>query len=408
MKISTEKVLLGILVIMPFTGFLGVPALPTWRILNILFVLLGLATFKISLEKKELPYNLMIFQGLFLLMVVFQYIGMGISYEYSSYDTTWALGIIFLFFFSWIAFVLLKRNFQRILNVVYYAALINLVYQLYQQVVFQLRLYRLATIFNELNITYGKVFFKITGGILGSPGLMAEAGHLALFLGPCLIWMVVADYYGIWVIERKKFLIILTSMVLTISSGSFLQIGFLLITYLLTIRRNISKKQITNLVIGLGGTVTIFMLYDKYRDAILFRFFSIFEQDSPRMMGAVVYWQAFQENFWFGLGPKCARFIGADPNFFITTVFADHGFIAGIFLLLAWFGPVTLAFIRSKRKLFIMPFVATTIHLFLAYGTFTWPFIWLNICMVIFALENRQNELVQTPKSEELPTSAVN
>jgi hypothetical protein len=99
--------------------------------------------------------------------------------------------------------------------------------------------------------------------------------------------------------------------------------------------------------------------------------------------------ESFYQNFFFGVAPKSSRFINSDPNTFIPTLLADHGIIGGIAFILMYFAPVLLAFIRSKRKLFVIPFIAMTTHLFLAYGTYNWPFIWIIYVLVIEGLDRK-------------------
>ncbi len=396
LRFSVTKIQAMLLLLMPLTGFLGSSVLPTWRIANIFYVGLGLAFLKIR-PGQSIARNLLWFQLLFLAAVFMQYLGMGTSYAWSFYDISWIISVVLLFGMSQLFFLQIQNGVDRIMQLFYYVAAANVVYQLYQQVMVQLHLYGLATILNEQLVTYGNTFFKIIGGILGSPGFMAEAGHLALFLAPLIGFQLVADYYGILALNRKRVVVMGVSLALTISSGAFLQFILLAILLLLIIRRRLNKSNLAVIAGLLLGIILIFSLFESYREAILYRFDSVFEQDSARFMGAKVFWQAFLEHLWLGLGPKSARFIGADPNFFFTTILADHGLVAGIPMFLLYFCPVFLAFRRSNRKLFIVPYIAMTVHLFLAYGTFTWAFIWMHICLTIWGLAYaKPMNLVQT------------
>ena len=373
------------LFLMPLTGFLGHPTLPTWRIANIVYVVLGLLFFRIS-NKHKIAFNLLVFQFIFLIAVGIQYLGLGNSYNYSTYDFIWIVSVLLLFAMSQLFFLQIQKDLNHILNIFYVLAVCNIYYQLYQQVMVQLHWYMLATILNEYLITYGNTFFKIIGGVLGSPGFMVESGHLALFLAPLIGFQLVADYYKILPLRPKVVTAMAISLALTISGGAFLQFSILAVLLLIIYRDRFDYKKLL-LVCGLvSGLVIIFLFFKSYRDALMYRIMSVFEQDSGRFMGAKVFWHAFTENPLFGLGPKSARFIGADPNFFLTTVLADHGIFAGAAVFLLYFCPVVLAFVRSKHKLFIMPYLALTVHLFLAYGTFTWSFIWMHICLIIWGL----------------------
>lgn len=379
---QAEQVLLFLL---PLTGVLGLSVLPTWRIVNVLYVALGLATLRWS---KGTPWarNLLYCQLFFLFMVGLQYLNKGPDYAWSFYDISWVSSVVLLFAFSQLFFLRVQSRLEGMLKVFELLALVNILYQLYQQVMFQLKWYGLATVLNEQNITYGNTFFKLIGKLMGSPGFMAEAGHLALFIAPLIGFQLVADYYGVLPLNRKRIIIMGTSLALTISSGAFLQFAFLAVLQLLIIRRNFTVRQLRNVVLLIAGVAITVMTFDAYREAILYRVYSVFELDSGRFMGAKVFWGIFTENTWFGIGPKAARFSGADPNFFITSVLADHGLLAGIPLFICYFLPVALAYYKSDRKLFIVPYLAMTLHLFLAYGTFTWSFIWMHIALTIWGL----------------------
>lgn len=384
-RLTVNKAQDFMLLLLPLTGFLGLHVLPTWRIANIFYVALGLVFLRLKQEQR-IAKNLFWFQLLFLLAIAGQYLGMGTKYAWSFYDVSWLISVVLLFAMMHLFFLDIQVRLERIMHLFYLLTLANIGYQLYQQVMVQLHWYSLATVLNEQMIAYGNTFFKIIGGILGSPGFMAEAGHLALFLAPLIGFQLVADYYGILPLNRKRIIAMVVSLALTISSGAFLQFGFLALLLLLIYRKRLDRNNLLVIAGAVSFMVMVFLFFDKYREAIMYRVDSIFEQDSARFMGAKVFWTAFTENIWFGLGPKSARFIGADPNFFFTTILADHGLIAGIPMFLLYFGPVILAYQRSKHKLFIVPYIAMTVHLFLAYGTFTWAFLWMQVAFTIWGL----------------------
>lgn len=378
-----------VLFILPLTGFLGMQVLPTWRIMNILYVVIGLYNLKLGPDQRVLK-NLLYLQLGFLLAVALQYTNKDLSYPWSFYDISWCISILVLFALGHLFFLSVQKRLQEILQVFEWVAVANIAYQLYQQVMFQLHQYHAATILNEANITHGNVFFKLVGPLLGSPGFMAESGHLALFLAPLIGFQLVADYYDILPLNKRRVQIMGASLALTLSSGAFLQFGFLALLQVLIIRKNLSRRSVLNMVALFIGIVLVFSTFRQYREAILYRFDSVFEQDSGRFMGAKVFWEIFQENFWFGIGPKSARFSGADPNFLPTSVLADHGIVGGLAFILLYFVPVILAAWYSQRKMFLIPFVAMTVHLFLAYGTFTWSFIWMHLALTIWGLAYAQ------------------
>jgi hypothetical protein len=71
---------------------------------------------------------------------------------------------------------------------------------------------------------------------------------------------------------------------------------------------------------------------------------------------------------------------------------ADHGVLGTGALMILWFLPLIAAFVVSQTRLFVIPYLSLLVHLFLAYGTFTWSIIWINLIISLWGLRQHQKK----------------
>jgi hypothetical protein len=254
----------------------------------------------------------------------------------------------------------------------------------------------LAVILNERGIYENATFFRVIGGVLGPAGFMAEAGHVALFVGPLLMILFLMDYYSLLKIDKRFMYLCLFSLVICLSGGAVIHILFAGIMLLIINFRKLNIQALSIIAASVVLFVAVLYALPAYQDVIVYRVTSIFTGDSERLRGAEIFLTKFSEAPWFGIAPKASRYMSADPNVFIPVMLADHGIIGFTFLMLMWFVPAIYAYKHSERKLFIIPFVSLTVHLFLAYGTYTWSVIWINIVLILWCLSYKPDTPIPT------------
>jgi len=385
MKVDINSLRLGLLFFLPYTAFLGVAALPTWRIVNILFVVVSFAFLKVNTKNLK-PELLTFTQALFFIFCLFQVMFLWDADKAGSYEVIFLFSLVILFSFCYFFFELLNTAALRVMNTLYYSVVVLIIYQLYQQVVFQLGKWPLAVILNERGIYENATFFRVIGGILGPAGFMAEAGHVALFLGPLMMILFLMDYYQLIKVNKKFMYLCLFSLIICLSGGAVIHLFFAGILLVIINFRKLNWQAIGIMFGAALFFAAVLYAIPAYQEVITYRFTSIFTGDSERIRGAEIFISVFQEYPWFGMAPKASRYLSADPNVFIPVMLADHGIIGVFFLMVMWFLPTIYAWRISERKLFIIPFFSLTTHLFLAYGTYTWSIIWINITLILWCL----------------------
>lgn len=390
MKLNIASLKMLLLFFLPYTAFLGVAALPTWRIVNILFVVVSVLFLRIRTQDQK-PEVLTFMQVVFFLFCLLQVMLLWADGKAGTYEVIFLFSLVILFAFCYFFYQLLSTNALQIMNTLFYSTAFLVVYQLFQQVVFQLGKWPLAVILNERGIYENATFFRVIGGVLGAAGFMAEAGHVALFVGPLLMILFLMDYYNLLKVDRRFLYLCLFSLVICLSGGAVIHILFAGVMLLVINFRKLNVQALA--IIGASVVLFVVMLYalPAYQEVIVYRVSSIFTGDSERIRGAEVFIAKFMETPWFGIAPKASRYMSADPNVFIPVMLADHGVIGFTFLMLMWFVPTLYAFRNSDRKLFIIPFISLTVHLFLAYGTYTWSVIWINIVLILWCLSYKPN-----------------
>jgi hypothetical protein len=395
MKINIASLKMGLLFFLPYTAFLGVAALPTWRIVNILFVVVSVIFLKIRKQDQK-PEVLTFMQALFFIYCTLQVMLIWADGRAGTYEVIFLFSLVILFAFCYFFYQLLSSSANLIVKTLFYSTAFLVVYQLYQQAVFQLGKWPLAVILNERGIYENATFFRVIGGVLGPAGFMAEAGHVALFVGPLLMILFLMDYYSLLKVDRRFLYLCLFSLVICLSGGAVIHILFAGIMLLIINFRKLNIQALSIIAASVVLFVAVLYALPAYQDVIVYRVTSIFTGDSERLRGAEVFLAKFSEAPWFGIAPKASRYMSADPNVFIPVMLADHGIIGFTFLMLMWFVPAIYAYKHSERKLFIIPFISLTVHLFLAYGTYTWSVIWINIVLILWCLSYKPTTPIPT------------
>jgi len=395
LKIDLNSIKLVLLVLLPYTAFYGVPALPTWRIVNLLFV--GVSILGVLHESKTdyLPKGLLWWQLAFFCSCIFECAIILDNQKFGNYEAIFIIGVIVLFLFCNLFYLFLNKALVRILRALFISVSLLLAYQVFQELVFLGGKPELATLLNERGIEYIAIFYRIIGPLLGSPGFMAESGHVALFVGPLAMNLLLIKYYNIAKINQLMVYVCLLSLGICLSGGAVIHGFFIGLILLIISAKQANWRLVGTVFFVIALFIGLISFVPAYQELIVFRIQGMFTGDSERIRGAKAFLQIWEQNPWFGLAPKSSRFVAGDPNVFIPVMLADHG-VLGLFTLLGlWFVPLFCALKNSKRILFVIPYISLTIHLFLAYGTFTWPIIWINLVFSLWGLNWKPKMLLQ-------------
>lgn len=384
---------LFLLFMMPYTAFYGVPALPTWRIVNLLFVVISVLFFRYHNQRDSSPKGLLVWHIAFFAWCCLQCGFLANEGRFGNYEAIFLIGLVVLFAFCHFFYQLLTAALPRVLTTLYFSLLLLLGYQVFQEAVFLLGKREWATLLNERGIEHVALFYRVIGPLLGSPGFMAEAGHVALFVGPLLMSFILLGHYQIAKVPRWALVVCTASLLICLSGGAVVDGLFLGLMLLIINFERFNAKQFGLLVAIALGFAGLVLLVPAYQEVIVFRVSSLFTGDSERLRGAETFLAVWEENWLMGLAPKASRFLSADPNVFIPVMLADHG-IVGLFLLLGiWFVPLYYAWQGSRHPLFVLPYLALTTHLFLAYGTYTWPIVWINLMLALWGLHHGKSKM---------------
>lgn len=371
----------------PYIYFIGNPTLPTWRIANIFFVLFAFIYF-FNQSAKKLPKTFIAVAGIFVLFVIAEISYITIDGRLGSYEIFYFISLLFLFAFCIFLYVLLKTHFKQTMNVIMFSSVIFVCYQLFQELVFQMGNWRLATVLNQKDIEKQVVFFKVTGGHFCTPGFLSEAGQAALWLG-CLIAIVILfSHYNLYKPNGFVILFLMIGLLITLSGGTIIQVASIVTIYSLLNFNHFSVKRVAVAITLVAVIIVFLFLNDTFMYLIEYRVTSMFDGKSERWVGARQMIEMFLENnLIFGIAPKAARFTLADPNTFLPILLIDHGLLGTTLFFGILFIPIGLAFVYSKHKLLIVPYFFFLVHLFLAYGTYMWSYLWIIYILVLYGLE---------------------
>jgi hypothetical protein len=385
----------------PYIYFIGNPTLPTWRIANIFFVLFGCIYF-FNHSSEKLPKTFIAVAGIFTLFVIAELSYISIDGRLGTYEIFYFISLLFLFGFCVLFYVLLKTHFKQTINVLMFSSVVFVCYQLFQEFVFQTGDWRLATILNQKDIEKQVVFYKIVGRHFCTPGFLSEAGQAALWLG-CLIGIITLfSHYKLYKPNGFVILFLLIGLLITLSGGTTIQVASIVTIYLLLNFNNFSVKRIAIALFLVSIIIMSLLFNDTFMYLVEYRVTSMFDGKSDRWVGAKQMIEMFLENnLIFGIAPKAARFTSSDPNTFLPILLIDHGLLGTTLFIGILIIPVALAFVYSKHKLLIVPYFFFLVHLFLAYGTYMWSYLWIIYILVLYGLEigipkNKPTESIST------------
>jgi hypothetical protein len=391
----STKYLNILLALVPYTAIVGTATLPTWRIVNLLFVALGLISIKYTRPSPSLR-NIIILQITFLIYAVFQVLNIPFPLFVSLYEISFLISLLLLFTFSWQLYQYFTSSLTQFIQVMTVSITVLFIYQVFQELTYLAGQYRLTILLNETGVMQSSNFFRAVGPFLGAPGFMAESGHVALFVGPLIMIALSVQHYKIIPVSKLFFISAFGSLAISLSGGAFIHLAFIGMTLIILNGRRITRSTIiSGLAIAAVGLIIVFS--GEYFNLIVYRIESLFTGNSSRMRGIQSYLDVWHKYPLLGLVPKSSRFIDADPNVFIPVMLADHGLIGLCLFMIMYFTPIVLVFVNSKSKIFIIPFISSTLHLFLAYGTYTWPFVWINYILCLYLLANSQALVGSSP-----------
>lgn len=369
-----EKLLLTCIT---YTSMIGNAAVPTWRVVNILFVFASLLRLK-KVYLNAASIQIFIFSSLLFLVFLFQAIFLYNKDSLDGYGISFLIATFFLLVFTNLFFQYCINDFNNVLKVVRNSIYLLFSYQIYQILAFYLLDPSYVLILNTKDILESSNVFRLIGPFIGPPSFMAESGHLALYAGPFLL--------SCLVLERKEKLQLSTTfkiicflhLILTFSGGAFI---YLIFSILVNVNLRLNK------ILGFIQYFVVFFLVafgfsklnPEYVYLIQNKVNSILLLDSPRFDGAWVFIDVFKDNVLFGLNFKSSRFVNADPNMFLPVMLSDHGIVGTSTLLVLLIVP----FLFTSQMGIYLPYFAMLLHLFFSYGTFTWPMIWINYCIMV-------------------------
>lgn len=365
---------------------IGYDVFPTWRIFNILFVLCGFIVIS-KVKLYEVPFEFMFLFGLFMLWILFQFAFVLVEDRFGIYEPFYLISLFFLVFLAFFLHVLLYRETKKTIETIQLSLNIMVAYQIFQFLAFFFGFPQYCHILNQFDIEKITIFYKIVGTLMGPPSFLSESGMFALFLGPMLAIFILFDHFNIYKPNKKIYFSMFIGLALTLSGGAFLEFIFLGILIFVL---NIKKVSLTQyaLIVGFLTIVTLLILNNPGYQVLIFdRFQSLFTGKSGRFEG---YRQImdiyFDGNLLFGIGPKSGRYFNADQNMLLPMLLTDHGLIGTFLIALIFALPYFLVFTTKSRPIFLIPYTGFLIHLFLAYGTFMWSYLWIIYIFILFGM----------------------
>jgi hypothetical protein len=393
------------LVLIPYNNLTPIPgigqSLSPQRVLLLLFVFSSFFLTEGRFKKDIIYlYNL---QMAFLISILLQLLFIINTTELHQLLTFLQI-IIFMLFVDQL-YYLLSDRYILVYKTLLFSANLLVIYQLFQLSMYTFGYPNLVSILNDPIIMEESNFYRIIGYLLGPAGFMAESSHVAIFIGPLVMVLIISNNYGHFKSSSFQRGILLLGLFLTLSGSSIIQFVFILFTYLLIV---ISKKQarhkaissviikiIFNIVIIIIISVILYKYYEVYVDAMLFKTTDFIKLESVRMQGARIMLENLSKNMLWGTG--FGKFIepGVDHNFFLTTLLVEQGVVGGITFLMLFFFPILIRFIKSPFKLYFIPFISMVVNVFFAIGTYRWPLIWIIYTLTLYNL----SPLIHSPSS---------
>jgi len=332
---------------------------------------------------------------MFLLFILAQLMYLVFDNRFGFYEIFFLFSIILLFSFAYFLYVLLMAFQKETMKIVLLSMIVMVGYQVFQFSTFMLGYWELAHVLNEVDIEKRVVFYKIVGNLLGSPGFLSESGMVALYLGPTFGILLIFERLNIYKANKFTLITIFLGLLLTISGGAFLELFFLTILIFILNLRNFNFTHFA--LMGLAILTVAFLLYTNpgYHFLITDRIESFSTGKSGRLEGfreiMDIFWNG---NIWMGIAPKSGRFFDADQNMLLPMLLTDHGLIGTFFFGLILFLPYINALFAPKRALLLIPYTGFVVHLFLAYGSFLWSYLWVVYILVLYGFSAKTEKSV--------------
>jgi len=359
-----------------YTALRGIPfvPMPTWRVANLISV------FQLFLRRSKLDATTRLLVPPILAFISYLFIHPLLT-EVTGYNLASAFGVTVL-----LVFALLFQANTTVMN--YYlvrcvrtSAYLLIIYQFIQSLLFLSGRQDLLFVLNDPSIIEGSNALRLVGGILGPPSFMGESGHIAVFIGPLFISLAILQKHGALRTPVLGYLAMIASLVLTLSGGAFLQLLFIAAALIMLQRNIIHRFAVITFLLICFFAITTFM--SDYMNLISFKMAQLNSGGSSRQEGAEVFWNAFLSYPYFGIGADAIRNLSGDPNMLLPVMLAIYGLVGvSMIAVIVICTPCILA-LYSHNKMFLLPIFALFSHLSLAYGTITWPFIWVNFAIAI-------------------------
>ncbi len=372
-----------------FTG--AISLLPTWRYVTIGFVILGAIRIAGSkFKKRRLPIFFILGVSFVSLLILQQIIS---ESDQVVRSVATILGVMFLVGLVGVLYWMLRVEFWTVIQILSFSATVAVLYQLFQVcAVLILGNRELAVLFNDAKSVEISNFFRMIGSWFGAPSFYTESGHLALFLGPwamcrLLIWR----FFG-GKLPTPILFVCIAGLGITASAGGAVEIGFFLLTLGGILIFGASRKLKIRVVAVTGCILPIvagvsFMKFDGLSLADFF--FKKYELwlmgDTPRQIGAQQMMATFYKYPLTGVGlGDAVNDYSIDPNMFVPNLLATHGIIVAIAFFVYLVAPFFTTVRSTAQLLCMIPMAAITFHMANAYGTYTWPHIWIIYTVTLF------------------------
>jgi hypothetical protein len=393
MRFRPVRFLIGVLfVTVPYTALIGInenlEQLKTWRLIGAALVVLAFLSceWKAPPLAKVVSATLLLFDGYICLQPFF--------FERAAESTDILfIGSIFIVTSLMLVSILLASNDRSfVLRCLTASIVITCAYQYWQIVAWRYLGEGWVIVLNDRNQVDLIGFFRLVADYFGAPGFMGESAQMAMFIGPGAGILLLARHYKLYPSARTLMFIVVASLIATLSIGGVIYLMMLLVIQISIVgsRHIATRKRIVWLGgIGFvtGSAVALSLVTPQLLEFFQSRWYDVSSGTSDRQLGAAAFYDLLQVNPWFGYGFASYRELSAQPSHFVTTL-TDHGIIGAVLLVTVWVVPLLCACWRSRYRLFAIPYLTSLIHMMLAYGTFQWPGLWINLGLALFLMQS--------------------
>ena len=392
MRFLPVRLLIGfLLIVAPYTALIGfndnLERLRTWRIVAaLLFVLVPLACrWRLPPSAKLLLGSLVAFSTYLCLQPSL------FGRPAEAMDIAFIGSVVIVTSLMLLAVLLAVNDRAFTLHCLSLSLALACLYQYWQLFAWHFLSREWVSILNDRTQVDLIGFYREIAGLFGAPSFMGEAGQLALYIGPGAGILFLARHYKLYPTSRVILGMVVVSLAATLSIGGVVNLTMLLAIYTLIIFGSgirLSKRVLWlgSTALLLGGLVAVELLNPDILQFFGLRWESIASGTSERQLGATMFLELLQSSPWFGYGFMSYLAIDAQPSHFIT-ILTDHGIVGSLLLGTVCLLPLTSILWRSKYRLFAIPYVASLLHVALAYGSYQWPGLWINLGLALYFME---------------------